>query len=72
MATQQAVQVYVNGDPLDVPSGRNITDLLAFLELPLDRVAVELNKTLIRKRDWETTNVASGAQLEIVEFVGGG
>jgi thiamine biosynthesis protein ThiS len=33
---------------------------------------VELNKTLIRKRDWSATTISQGSQVEIVEFVGGG
>jgi sulfur carrier protein ThiS len=31
-----------------------------------------MNKCLVRKRDWMVTDITSGAQLEIVEFVGGG
>lgn len=72
MLTSQAVQIVVNGDPVEVPPGSTITSLLALLGIASDRVAVELNKTLVRKRDWEATGVASGAQVEVVEFVGGG
>jgi thiamine biosynthesis protein ThiS len=42
------------------------------LNVPLDRVAIELNKAIVRKRDWENTPVAPGSHIEIVEFVGGG
>jgi thiamine biosynthesis protein ThiS len=49
-----------------------VAALLACLELPSERVAVELNKSIVRKRDWEKTTVANGSQIEIVEFVGGG
>jgi thiamine biosynthesis protein ThiS len=33
---------------------------------------VELNKTIVRKREWCNAAVPPGAKLEIVEFVGGG
>lgn len=64
--------VSVNGEPRNVPAERSVTTLLEWLNLPVDRVAVELNKSIVRKRDWPTTPVRGGSQLEIVEFVGGG
>lgn len=72
MLTQNGIQIYVNGAAYQVPEGSNITSLLALLELPFDRVAVELNKTIVRRREWDATKVTGGAQLEVVEFVGGG
>jgi sulfur carrier protein len=66
------IDIYVNGELRRVPGGQSVTALLAWLELPGERVAVELNKAIVRKRDWAATTVAGGAYLEIVEFVGGG
>ena len=68
----QLVCVSVNGTPVEVPSGSNIVDLIHHLNLPPERVAVELNKSLVRKRDWQLTALSQGALLEVVEFVGGG
>ncbi len=68
----EPIEILVNGEQRRVPPGASVDALLAFLELPLDRVAVELNKTLIRKRDWSATTISQGSQVEIVEFVGGG
>lgn len=64
--------ITVNGEAQEVTGEHSIVTLLQDLELPVDRVAVELNKVLIRKRDWPVTAVPDGAHLEIVEFVGGG
>ncbi len=64
--------ITVNGEAQEVTGVHSIVTLLQNLELPVDRVAVELNKVLIRKRDWAVTAVPDGAHLEIVEFVGGG
>jgi sulfur carrier protein len=36
------------------------------------RVAVELNRTIVARKDWDKTRVGAGATLEIVQFVGGG
>jgi thiamine biosynthesis protein ThiS len=50
----------------------NIRELLAHLEIATDRVAVELNRQIVRKAGWESARVEEGAALEIVHFVGGG
>lgn len=68
----QSIEIFVNGECFEVPSGGNVADLLEFLKIAPDRVAVELNKTLVRKRDWAATQVGGGARMEVVEFVGGG
>ncbi len=67
-----SIRVVVNGETREVPANQNVTALLACLRIAPDRVAVELNKTLIRKREWQEAAVTEGAQIEIVEFVGGG
>jgi len=33
---------------------------------------VELDRHIVRKAEWPATAVSAGAQLEIVQFVGGG
>ena len=68
----ELLNVFVNGEPRQVPSDSTVASLLEWLKLPSERVAVELNKSIVRKRDWQATPIASGAQLESVEFVGGG
>jgi thiamine biosynthesis protein ThiS len=66
------INVQVNGELRRAPSGQSVAALLAWLEIPSERVAVELNKAIVRKRDWTTTQVEGEACIEIVEFVGGG
>jgi sulfur carrier protein len=68
----ELLNVFVNGEPRQVPSDSTVASLLEWLKLPSERVAIELNKSIVRKRDWHQTPVVRGAQLEIVEFVGGG
>ena len=70
--TNQGIQISVNGAPYHVPPGSSITGVLELLNVAPDRVAVELNKMLVRKRDWDTTEVGIGSSVEVVEFVGGG
>ena len=66
------IEVTVNGEPKRVPSGESVAALLDSLHIASERVAVELNKSIVRKRDWQQTTVPNGSAIEIVEFVGGG
>ena len=68
----ESIRVHINGEPHSVPSQQTVTALLSTLHIPAERVAIEIDKSIIRKREWETTLVGEGAQIEIVEFVGGG
>jgi sulfur carrier protein len=71
-AATQTIEIVVNGHPKRVPEGLNVEGLLEFLEIDASRVAVELNREIVRKPDWSSAAIASGANVEIVWFVGGG
>jgi sulfur carrier protein len=72
MQQTKTIEIVVNGEGRNVPGGLNISDLLLFLEVVPGRVAVELDRHIVRKAEWPVTAVSAGAQLEIVQFVGGG
>ena len=66
------VEIVVNGEARAVPGGLNVAGLLAWLGVDGGRVAVELDRRIVRKAAWDGTPVEPGAQVEIVQFVGGG
>jgi sulfur carrier protein len=68
----KTIEVVLNGEPRSVPAGLTVDRLLVFLGMDPSRVAVELDRAIIRKPDWPATEVSGGAQLEVVWFVGGG
>ncbi|HWF46812.1 MAG TPA: sulfur carrier protein ThiS [Bryobacteraceae bacterium] len=68
----QSITVVVNGEVRQFPAPQTVATLLESLGIPDDRVAVEMNKSIVRKRDWAETPAPNGAQIEIVQFVGGG
>lgn len=68
----ETINVVINGEAREVPANQCVAALLDWLSIASDRVAVELNKSIVRKRDWVEARVGNGARLEIVEFVGGG
>ena len=72
IAETKSIQITVNGESKSAPHGLNVGQLLDFLAIDRGRVAVELNRSIVRKADWISTPVEEGAQVEVVWFVGGG
>ena len=66
------IEITVNGEPQTAPEGQTILGLLQQLELDPARVAVELERRIVKQPYWPETVLRTGAQLEIVQFVGGG
>lgn len=71
-AETKTIEIVVNGERKRVPRGLNVSTLLQFLEIEAPRVAVELDRAIVRKGSWEATSIEDGAQVEVVWFVGGG
>lgn len=71
-AETKTIEIVVNGGGKRVPEGLNVLTLLQFLKIEASRVAVELNREIVRKTAWESTRVEDGARVEVVWFVGGG
>ncbi|MGI9056488.1 MAG: sulfur carrier protein ThiS [Pyrinomonadaceae bacterium] len=66
------MQVLINGEKRTIENELNLRELLEKLELPTTRIAIELNKDVIRKKDWETIKISDADKIEIIHFVGGG
>ncbi|MBX7055641.1 MAG: sulfur carrier protein ThiS [Pyrinomonadaceae bacterium] len=66
------ITVYLNGEARQVPAETDLVQLLDQLSLPHQRVAIELNRSVVRRADWPETTVSDGDRIEVVHFVGGG
>jgi thiamine biosynthesis protein ThiS len=64
--------ITINGETKELESEVNLSRLLELFSLPSQRVAVELNREVVRKSDWDATVVKDDDRIEIVHFVGGG
>lgn len=62
----------MNGEARELSGPTSLAELITQLDLPATRVAVELNRTVVRRNDWPTTTIEDEDRLEIVHFVGGG
>jgi thiamine biosynthesis protein ThiS len=66
------MRVYVNGEVREVSGSPSLSELITQLELPATRIAVELNREVVRRNDWSGTMLNEDDRIEIVHFVGGG
>ena len=66
------MKITVNDQPTEIPDACSIVDLLSQLQLPGTRVAVEVNRTLVRRVDHAATSLQPGDNVEVVTLVGGG
>ena len=65
-------QVTINGEKHFLDSGTTLAEVLTRLGLEPERVAIELNRGIVKRELWPATPVDGGAEIEIVQFVGGG
>jgi sulfur carrier protein len=66
------IRVLVNGEPYQIAESSQVSDLVRELKLPPERVAIELNLSILPRAKWDETVLQAGDKLEIVQFVGGG
>lgn len=66
------IEIKVNGQNKKINSSINLADMLKDLHLPTELIAIELNKKVVRKRDWNYIKLAKEDVVEIIHFVGGG
>ena len=67
-----SVLIKVNGEVKSIPQNISILKLLEDYKINKDRVVIELNKDILKKKDFESITLKEKDELEIVTFVGGG
>jgi sulfur carrier protein len=66
------VQIKLNGEAKEIEEGTTLARLVEQLTLAPDRLAVELNRDVVRRAQWPQVTLREGDRVEIVHFVGGG
>jgi len=66
------VKITLNGDPFELPASLTVSELLSHLQIDPRRVAIEHNLVVLKRHTFDTTRLADGDEVEIVNFVGGG
>jgi sulfur carrier protein len=65
------MEITVNGERRDLPEGETVRALVVRYNLAPEKVAIELNRRLLRSEKYGTL-LKPGDEVEIVTFVGGG
>ena len=66
------MKVFVNGEARELGRAPSLAELITELDLPAARIAIELNREVVRRSDWDSTMLKDDDRIEIVHFVGGG
>ncbi|HEX5069873.1 MAG TPA: sulfur carrier protein ThiS [Vicinamibacterales bacterium] len=66
------MHILLNGESREIPGPMTVRDLLVDLGIDARIVAVELNRSVVKRARHADTVVSEGAEVEIVAFVGGG
>ena len=67
-----ATSIILNGDSYPIDGDTPLTALLERLKMRRGRVAVEINREIVPKVNYDATIVRVGDSVEIINFVGGG
>ena len=66
------IKIKINGKIKSINQGSNLSEVLKNLKIPLNKVAIELNKEIIDKKKINKIKLNKNDKIEIVHFIGGG
>lgn len=66
------MRLTVNGKATELAEGLTVSGLVQHLGLDGLRIAVELNREVVRRAEYSGTMLKAGDTVEVVTFVGGG
>ena len=72
MNKKNKIKIIVNGKQIKVNVKFSIKNVIDKLKMPISKVAIELNREIINKKNINKIFLKTGDKLEIVHFIGGG
>ncbi len=72
MNIKNKIKIKVNGEKIIFDYNTPIEKLTKKLKIPLNKVAIELNKKILDKKKLKKVKLNNGDKIEIVHFIGGG
>jgi len=64
--------IQLNGEQYTIEGDASLPALLERLKMRRNRVAVEINRTIVPRARYDTTRLQPGDTVEVINFVGGG
>ena len=72
MNIKNKIKITVNGKQMQIIPKFTLKSLITKLKMPLNKIAIELNKKIIDKNRISEILLKKGDKIEIVHFIGGG
>jgi sulfur carrier protein len=69
---QAMINIIVNGKRDTVEQRTSLGDFLVFKKIDPAVAVVEINRSIVKKEDFDKTVLNSGDAVEVLRFVGGG
>ena len=66
------IQIKLNGKFVKIQDKTTLLSLLKKLKVPTNKVAIELNQTIVNKKSLGKIKIKKNNKIEIVHFIGGG
>tara|TARA_A100001234_G_scaffold218318_1_gene227103 strand:+ start:926 stop:1144 length:219 start_codon:yes stop_codon:yes gene_type:complete len=66
------IKIKINGKNKNISKGYRLYDLINEFDLPIKKVAIELNKEIVDKKTIKKIKLNDKDIIEIVHFIGGG
>jgi thiamine biosynthesis protein ThiS len=72
MNKKNKIKIIVNGKQMTIKLKFSLKNLVDKLKLPIGRVAIELNRQIVNKKNISRVLLKTGDKIEVVHFIGGG
>ena len=69
---KKKIKIKINGKIIKIDDKTKLSDLVKNLKVPLKKVAIELNREIVDKKNLNKINLKVNDTIEIVHFIGGG
>ena len=66
------IKIKLNGKFIKIQDKTTLLSLLKKLKVPIKKVAIELNQTIVSKKSLSKIKIKNNNKIEIVHFIGGG
>tara|TARA_Y100000590_G_scaffold436654_1_gene557463 strand:- start:540 stop:758 length:219 start_codon:yes stop_codon:yes gene_type:complete len=72
MKKKNKIKIKVNGKYMFIKQKTSVHDLIKALKFPISKIAVEMNKEILDKKNLKKKMLKNKDSIEIVHFIGGG
>ena len=66
------IKIKLNGKYIKIQDKTTLLSLMKKLKVPIKKVAIELNQTIVNKKSLGKIKIKKNNKIEIVHFIGGG